>query len=299
MIWSTSWVLIKIGLRDIPPLTFAGIRYFLAFVCLVPFVVISSDLRRGIGKITKKEWFVYSFLGLIYYAVAQGCQFLGLLYLPTLSVSLLLNFTPLVVTFFGIYILKEKPTGLQFFGMILNLAGVLIYFLPAVFPAGALLGIGFSLVSVFANSGGSLLSRYVLREAKAPVLLITLVSMGVGSSLLLACGLIFQGFPPLSLKNWAIIIWMAIVNTALAFTLWNYLLKTLSAMESSIINGLMLVMIAAFAWLMLGEGLSNRQLIGLVFTCTGVLVVQLRPQLVGKKDFRIRSAKEKAEDQQI
>ena len=33
-LWSTSWVLIKIGLVDIAPLTFAGLRYGLAFLCL-------------------------------------------------------------------------------------------------------------------------------------------------------------------------------------------------------------------------------------------------------------------------
>ena len=36
-LWSTSWVLIKIGLEDIPALTFAGLRYGLAFLCLLPF----------------------------------------------------------------------------------------------------------------------------------------------------------------------------------------------------------------------------------------------------------------------
>ena len=36
-LWSTSWVLIKIGLTDIPALTFAGLRYGLAFLCLLPF----------------------------------------------------------------------------------------------------------------------------------------------------------------------------------------------------------------------------------------------------------------------
>ncbi|MCA9978373.1 MAG: EamA family transporter, partial [Anaerolineales bacterium] len=35
-LWSTSWVLIKIGLQNIPALTFAGLRYFLAFLLLLP-----------------------------------------------------------------------------------------------------------------------------------------------------------------------------------------------------------------------------------------------------------------------
>ena len=36
-LWSTSWVLIKIGLAEIPPLTLAGLRYSLAFLFLLPF----------------------------------------------------------------------------------------------------------------------------------------------------------------------------------------------------------------------------------------------------------------------
>ncbi|HXV99759.1 MAG TPA: EamA family transporter, partial [Anaerolineae bacterium] len=43
-LWSTSWVLIKFGLRDIPALTFAGLRYSLAFLCLLPFVLSRTRL---------------------------------------------------------------------------------------------------------------------------------------------------------------------------------------------------------------------------------------------------------------
>ncbi|MEZ4516648.1 MAG: EamA family transporter [Chloroflexota bacterium] len=35
-LWSTSWVFIKLGISDIPPITFAGLRYFLAFLVLIP-----------------------------------------------------------------------------------------------------------------------------------------------------------------------------------------------------------------------------------------------------------------------
>jgi drug/metabolite transporter (DMT)-like permease len=37
LLWSTSWVLVKFGLADIPALTFAGLRYTVAFLCLLPF----------------------------------------------------------------------------------------------------------------------------------------------------------------------------------------------------------------------------------------------------------------------
>jgi drug/metabolite transporter (DMT)-like permease len=69
---------------------------------------------------------------------------------------------------------------------------------------------------------------------------------------------------------------LAVVNSALAFTLWNRTLRTLSAMESSIINNTMLVQIVLLAWLFLGESLTWRQVAGMVLVAAGTLIVQIR-----------------------
>jgi drug/metabolite transporter (DMT)-like permease len=66
------------------------------------------------------------------------------------------------------------------------------------------------------------------------------------------------------------------VNTALAFTLWNHTLRTLSAMESSIINNTMLFQIALLAWLFLGQPLGWYQVIGIILAALGTLLVQMR-----------------------
>lgn len=96
--------------------------------------------------------------------------------------------------------------------------------------------------------------------------------------MLLVTGVLTQGFPRLSLSHWVIIGWLAVVNTAFAFTLWNHTLRTLSAMESSIINSTMLIQIAILAWLFLGERLTWQEGIGMVLAGLGTLIVQLRRQ---------------------
>ena len=45
VLWSTSWVVIKLGLKDVPALTFAGLRYSLAFICLLPFILVQLHRR--------------------------------------------------------------------------------------------------------------------------------------------------------------------------------------------------------------------------------------------------------------
>lgn len=69
---------------------------------------------------------------------------------------------------------------------------------------------------------------------------------------------------------------MALVNTAFAFTLWNHTLRTLSAVESSIINSLMMPQIAVLALIFLGETLSSKEVVGMVLVGLGVLIVPLK-----------------------
>jgi drug/metabolite transporter (DMT)-like permease len=67
-----------------------------------------------------------------------------------------------------------------------------------------------------------------------------------------------------------------VVNTAFAFTLWNSTLRTLSAVESSILNSLMMPQIAILAVVFLGEGLTIKEIVGLILIFAGVIVVQLK-----------------------
>jgi drug/metabolite transporter (DMT)-like permease len=276
-LWSTSWVLIKIGLKDIPALTFAGLRYSLAFLCLLPLGLRPARLRplRGLSG---WRWTRLIILGFLFYAVTQGAQFLGLAYLPAVTVSLLLNFTTIVVALLGIFLLAERPTALQWSGVFLNIVGIVIYFYPVAIPAGQIIGLIVVVVGVLANAGSSILGRRINQDGDIPPLTVTMVSMGVGAIMLLATGILTQGLPPLSPINWAFIGWLAVVNTAFAFTLWNHTLRTLSAMASSIINSTMLIQIAVLAWLFLGEHLTWREGIGMVLAGLGALIVQVRPQ---------------------
>jgi drug/metabolite transporter (DMT)-like permease len=215
-------------------------------------------------------------LGVLFYAVTQGAQFLGLAYLPAVTVSLLLNFTTVLVALMGLFLLTERPTVLQWGGVLLNLVGIVIFFYPMSFPAGQVFGLVVVAIGVLANAGSSILGRTVNREGDIDPLIVTVVSMGVGAAVLLAVGLSMQGLPRLSPIHWVIIGWLAVVNTAFAFTLWNQTLRRLSATESSIINSTMLVQIAVLAWLFLGERLTWQQGAGMVVAGLGALIVQVR-----------------------
>ena len=276
-LWSTSWVLIKIGLRgDLPPITFAGLRYGLACLCLAPFVLLNRGHREALSKLSPKIWQQLILLGIVYYTFAQGALFISLAYLPAVMVNLLLNLTPTLVAVMSLFSLKEPPSAMQWGGIALAAIGTGIYFLPFAIQTAAFIGLAMTILAVLTSSVGSLQGRQANRDLSLPPMLITFISMSIGSLLLLGTGLTVQGFGKPTLLDWGIIAWLAVVNTAFAFTLWNTTLRTLTAVESSILNSLMMPQIAVLAVIFLGEKLAGKEIAGLVLVGIGVIVVQLK-----------------------
>ena len=279
VLWASSWVLIKFGLRNnIPAITFAGLRYGLAWLCLLPFILFKRVRRLAFMQLSRTAWIRLGALGLVFYTLTQGAQFLSLAYLPAAMASLLLNLTPVAVGITGIFFLNERPIASQWFGIGLATLGIGFYFLPISLPQAQVIGVLVAIVGVLANAGSSLLGREINRGGTLSPLLVTFVSMGIGSLLLLVIGSVTQGFGAMTWQDWAIVIWLAVVNTAFAFTLWNHTLRTLTAVESSVINSLMMPQIAILAFIFLDEKLSSKEIIGLLLVGIGVLIVQLKRQ---------------------
>ena len=112
--------------------------------------------------------------------------------------------------------------------------------------------------------------------------IVTLISMGFGAVVLLVVGITLQGLPSISMQNIIYLLWLAFVNTAIAFVIWNYTLKTLTALESSIINGTMLIQIAVLAYIFLGEEISFKEIIGMSIAAIGAVLVQLKRRIKPK-----------------
>jgi len=274
-LWATSWVFVKIGLQNIPPITFAGLRYFLAFVCLLA-VLLFNKSKKELKGLSKNSWVRFIVLGILLYAGTQGAVFVALAYLPAVTVNLLWSFSSVVIALLGVLLLSERPTSFQWSGMILAIVGAFIYFYPVNIPGNQTIGMIVAMLGILGNAASSILGRDINRTNKHSALVVTVISMGAGSIVLLGTGIVLEATPTLNFQNWAIIIWLALVNTAFAFTLWNHTLRTLTAMESSIINGTMLIWVAIFAVTFLGETIIGKEIVGLVVTGLGTLLVQLR-----------------------
>jgi drug/metabolite transporter (DMT)-like permease len=273
-LWSSSWVIIRWGLDDeqLPPITFAALRYGLGAMLIVLWVVARERPRPRIRGLDNRQLAEVLALGVVLVAVGQGAQFVALDHQPAATTNLVLSLTPLCVAFVAAVSLAERPTSRQLVGVALVIVGAVLFFAGDLWATTA--GMVAALVCLAANVGGSVLGRHVNRERRLSPSVVTAVSMSVGALLLLGAGLLSEGLPVLTPRAWLLIGWLATVNTAFAFTLWNRSLQHLAAVESASINNTMLVQVALLGWLFLGEWPGPAGLLGILVVSAGVLLVQ-------------------------
>jgi drug/metabolite transporter (DMT)-like permease len=214
------------------------------------------------------------FLGISGYAVAQGLQYVGLAYLPAVTVTFLLNFTPVIVLFFGLVFLHETPTLLQLGGLLLALFGAYL-FLSAPLSGVEVFGMLMTLLSGIGWAAYMVASRRLLQRDRLTPLNLTASSMLFGAMALLLASVLTEGFVSISLHEVAIILWLSLVNTAFAFVLWNHALRRMKAFELAILQNTMLIQIGILAWTFLGEELSTLKITAMGIVFVGIIIVQI------------------------
>ncbi len=274
VLWSSSFIVIKFGLEDIPPLTYAGLRYSIASLILLALILAQPKMRDSVRGRSRRWWLMLVIYGCVYIAATQGTQFLGLYYLPAITFSLLLNLTPIIVLMLAIPWLGETPSRTETLLILFGIFGVLLYFYPLDFVGVSIIGLIIGLLSLLSNSLSSVLGRAINRAKDTPSLVVTGIMMSVGSFFLVVTALLTEPVSPLSLTSWIYILWLAVANTALAFTLWNRSLRVLRAIDMTLINSTMMPQIVILSIIFLGEYPNLLDWIGIAILAFSVTAVQ-------------------------
>jgi drug/metabolite transporter (DMT)-like permease len=271
-LWASSFVIIKMGLAHLGPLTLAGVRYFAAFLFLLPLMALSGTFRRNPAP---GRWGRLFLMGLLAYPVSNGALFWGLQYVPATTGAFLHSLLPLPSLVLALVWLREIPIPRQLLGLAVALAGSALFFSPGLAAGDPLalvvIGLGVVAFGVFV-----VLSRALARERHVPTLPLTALPLGFGGGLLLAVALPLERAAPPALEGWVAVFWLALVNTAVAYFLYNHSLRTLTVLELNVLLSLSPLGTALLASLLLGERVTLPQVVGLVVAISGVLLVQRR-----------------------
>ncbi len=126
LIWGTTWLFIKVGLRDIPPLTFASIRFLLAVVVIG---LIIAAKKISFPK-TGKQWKFLAVTGVLQFTINYSFVFWSEVYISSGLAAVLQATIPIFGLLLAwVYLPDERITWLKFLAIVIGISGVAVIFI--------------------------------------------------------------------------------------------------------------------------------------------------------------------------
>jgi drug/metabolite transporter (DMT)-like permease len=281
-VWGSTWLAIKIGLRDLPPLWFGGIRMALACVLLTPFAL---RARRRVAPLTSRQRGWVAWTGVLQIGVAYACVFQGEEWIDSGLAALLFATFPAFVGLFAHFMLPEerlRPRTIA--AALLGMAGVVVIEGPdarAALSGGAtgLLVAGGALMVISALAAAYSNVAFKKHLGGVAPLTTTWGQTAAGSLFILLLAVIFERGAAFHWTTSAVtsLLYLAICGTALPFVGLFWLLRRVPVAVIGTIPIVDTVLAILLGSLVLGESFSPRVLAGGAFILVSILLAASRP----------------------
>jgi drug/metabolite transporter (DMT)-like permease len=275
-IWGSTWLFIKLGLKDLPPLTFAGIRFLIASTILFTIVAVRGvPLPRRLS-----DWSLLAITGILAFTLNYGLLFWGEQYISSGLAALLQSTIPafgLVIAHF--YLPGERMTSAKVFGVIMGVAGVGVIFSNqlSVAGSGALAGCAALVLGSVCAAYSNVLVKAKGKHLDLPILAASQMLCGLVPLLLV--GIPREGNPfyfrwtPMA---FVALFYLAIVGSVTAFLLYYWLIQNMDVTNTMLIALVTPVVAVTLGMLVLGEKLDWRTLAGGAMIMSGIGLIVIR-----------------------
>ena len=273
LIWSSTWLIIKIGLRDLPPISFVAFRFLIAILALL-----AVSIGRG-ALLPKRraDYFVLAGTGVLMFALNYTLLFWAELHVSSGLAAIIQASIPIFGMVFAHWLLPEEPLRLERLGgALVAMAGVAIICARLLSFNGMLAFIGGLAITVGAASAAY--SNVVLkaRRIDLPPSMLAAWQMIFGTVPLLMLGLVVDGNP--THFHWsgsavACLLYLALLGSALTFILLYWLMPRTSVAQAQSISLVTPPGALLLGWFAGGERLSAWFLVGACFVLAGVWMI--------------------------
>jgi drug/metabolite transporter (DMT)-like permease len=273
IVWSSTWLAIKVGLRDLPPISFVAIRFLIAIIVLT---AVSAG-RVRLLPLHRADYIVLAFTGILMFGVNYTLLFWGELHVSSGLAAVLQATIPIFGMIFAHWMLPDEPLRLQkFMGALLALGGVALICMRLLSFSGLLAfwgGVGI----VF--GGASAAYSNVLIKARrielAPAMLAAW-QMIFGTGPLLILGAIVDGNP--ARFHWSkmsifCLLYLAIIGSSLTFLLLYWLLPRMTVTNLQTISLITPPGAVMLGWALGGEKFPLWSLLGAAVVLAGVWMI--------------------------
>ena len=275
---------IKLGLEDLPPFTFAGIRFVIA--CAILFTWIR--IRRLPLPQKRADWILLAITGFLAFGLNYGLLFWGEQYISSGLAALLQATIPAFgLVFAHFYLPGERLSWARIIGVVFGVCGVGVVFSNQLAVAGsqALAGcVALILSSIFVSYSNVLVKA---RGTKMDPAILAAGQMFFGMLLLLAVGLPLEGNPmrfrwtPMAVLA---LFYLALVGSVIAFLLYYWLVLKIDVTKSMLIALVTPVVAVLLGMIVLDEEIGWRTLVGGAMIMFGIGFIVVRKARKKKPD---------------
>lgn len=274
LFWGSNFNLGRYVSGEIPPIALSFWRWVIAFLILLPF---AFKAMKSSFYDFKENWILIGILSFLGVACFNSLVYLGLQQTTAVNAALMQSVCPLLIIVLASFFISEQPTGYQWSGVLLSLAGIVL-----IIAKGDL----YSLLKLDINQGDFIVVLAVLCWALYTVLLRKLSKSCKGIALLgynIFIG-IFLIFPfyiyehiyhkeiTLNLITISSVTYVAIFPSVVAYLFWNHATSQLGAGKTGQFIHLIPVFGILLATLLLGEKLEGFHFSGSVLVAMGLLL---------------------------
>jgi drug/metabolite transporter (DMT)-like permease len=279
IVWSSTWLAIKIGLRDLPPISFVAIRFLIAIVVLV---AVSMGRTRLLPR-GRDDYVVLAVTGILMFAVNYTLLFWAELHVSSGLAAVLQATIPIFGMMFAHWMLPDEPLRLQ------RLAGAIVALGGVTVICGRLLGFNGALafwggVAVVVGAASAAFANVLVKARSmqlAPAMLAAW-QMIFGIAPLLPLGFAIDGNPARfhwTLSSVFCLLYLAVIGSALTFLLLYWLLPRLSVAQLQSISLITPPGAVMLGWLLGGETFPLSSLLGGALVLVGVWMIFRKAQV--------------------
>lgn len=273
-IWGSTWMAIKVSVGN-TPFYLAGIRFFLA-ACML--IIIQRVRGRAIFP-TRENMKVILAIGLGNFFLGYGFTYWGMQFVESNVTSILWATLPVMVTITAHFKLKDEKINLaKIFSLVGSLVGTFFIFDIGGhdFDPQVALGMAFILVSIFAAAFSNVI--YKRDGSHLDPLSINIAGMLVGASLLILVGLVTEPWMAVdyTMLRVGATVYLAMFGSAMSFSIYFWLLKRISVVKMSYSTFLIPILAGIWGWVILGESLSSKSMLGAAIILLAVSLPELK-----------------------
>ena len=273
-IWGSTWLAIRVVVRDVPPLEAAGIRFLAGAVLLLAL----AGIQRRTWPSSSEEWKALLVLSVTIMAVPYGLLFWAEQYVPSSMTAVLYSALPLLVALFTPLMMQHSVPRRAVFALVIACGGLLLLFPGGLNASGrSLAGAAAILISVVLSSWSVVYAKHRLQAIDSVV--------STGLQLLFGSIVLFWGTWALEARshaNWtrtasAALAFLVVFGSCAAFVIYYWLLKTIQPYQLATISLITPVIAVLEGALLLRESIPLLMLLAIFVILGSVGSVLLSP----------------------